>query len=165
MENALHSRDRVGVQDFVLLEDYESEQAFVENLRKRFTEDLIYTYIGPVLVSVNPYRRVDIYSDDYVNLYRNANFYELPPHVFAISDAAYTSMHEECRDQCILISGESGAGKTEASKKVLHYVAAASHHSDAVERVKDKLLQSNPVLEVIDPPLLVCQPFPHNRCS
>ncbi|KAL3181898.1 hypothetical protein MRX96_035846 [Rhipicephalus microplus] len=147
MENALHSRDRVGVQDFVLLEDFESEQAFVENLRKRFTEDLIYTYIGPVLVSVNPYRRVDIYSDDYVNLYRNANFYELPPHVFAISDAAYTSMHEECRDQCILISGESGAGKTEASKKVLHYVAAASHHSDAVERVKDKLLQSNPVLE------------------
>ncbi|KAL1428680.1 hypothetical protein MTO96_003028 [Rhipicephalus appendiculatus] len=117
MENALHSRDRVGVQDFVLLEDFESEQAFVENLRKRFTEDLIYTYIGPVLVSVNPYRCVDIYSDDYVNLYRNANFYELPPHVFAISDAAYTSMHEECRDQCILISGESGAGKTEASKK------------------------------------------------
>lgn len=147
MENALHSRDRVGVQDFVLLEDFESEKAFVENLRKRFKEDLIYTYIGPVLVSVNPYRQVDIYSDDYVNLYRNANFYELPPHVFAISDAAYTSMHEECRDQCILISGESGAGKTEASKKVLHYVAAASHHSADVERVKDKLLQSNPVLE------------------
>ncbi|KAK8775215.1 hypothetical protein V5799_031440 [Amblyomma americanum] len=95
MENALHTRDLVGVQEFVLLEDCESEQAFVGNLRMRFTEDLIYTYIGPVLVSVNPYRLVDIYSDDYVNLYRNANFYELPPHVSAISDAAYTSKHEE----------------------------------------------------------------------
>ncbi|XP_064461369.1 unconventional myosin IC-like isoform X2 [Ornithodoros turicata] len=147
MENALHSRDKVGVQDFVLLEDFENENAFVGNLKKRFTEDLIYTFIGPVLISVNPYRNIDIYTDDYVNLYRNANFYELPPHVFAIADAAYTCMHEEFRDQCILISGESGSGKTEASKKVLHYVAAASHHSSAVERVKNKLLQSNPVLE------------------
>lgn len=141
MENALHSRDRVGVQDLVLLEDFESEKACVDNLQKRFKEDLIYTYIGPVLVSVNPYRHIDIYTDDFVNLYRSANFYELPPHVFAISDAAYSGMREECLDQCILISGESGSGKTEASKKVLQYLAAVSHHSDAVERVKDKLLR------------------------
>uniref|UniRef100_V5HVM9 Putative myosin class ii heavy chain n=1 Tax=Ixodes ricinus TaxID=34613 RepID=V5HVM9_IXORI len=147
MENALHSRDRVGVQDLVLLEDFESEKACVDNLQKRFKEDLIYTYIGPVLVSVNPYRHIDIYTDDFVNLYRSANFYELPPHVFAISDAAYSGMREECLDQCILISGESGSGKTEASKKVLQYLAAVSHHSDAVERVKDKLLRSNPILE------------------
>ncbi|XP_022253422.1 unconventional myosin-Ic-like, partial [Limulus polyphemus] len=147
MENALHARDRVGVQDFVLLEDYRNEKSFIENLKKRFKENLIYTYIGSVLVSVNPYKDLGIYQKEYVDQYRNVNFYELPPHVFAIADTAYRFMREECRDQCILISGESGAGKTEASKKILQYLAAASYHATQVEHVKDKLLTSNPVLE------------------
>ncbi|XP_076338639.1 unconventional myosin-Ic-like isoform X2 [Tachypleus tridentatus] len=147
MENALHARDRVGVQDFVLLEDYRNEESFIENLRKRFKENLIYTYIGSVLVSVNPYKDLGIYKKEFVEHYRNVNFYELPPHVFAIADTAYRLMREECCDQCILISGESGAGKTEASKKILHYLAAASYHAKQVEHVKDKLLKSNPVLE------------------
>lgn len=147
MENALHARDRAGVQDFVLLEDFRSEEAFVDNLRKRFTENLIYTYIGPVLVSVNPYKNLDIYGVDFIEQYRNVNFYELPPHIYAIGDTAYRLMREECHDQCILISGESGSGKTEASKKILLYLAAASHHAATVENVKDKLLLSNPVLE------------------
>ncbi|XP_003741654.1 unconventional myosin IC [Galendromus occidentalis] len=147
MESALHARDRVGVQDFVLLEDIQSERLFMENLRKRYQENLIYTYIGPVLILVNPYKKLQIYGDDYVDLYRNSNFYDLPPHVFAIGDAAYNLLHEEGRDQCILISGESGAGKTEASKQILQYVAAASHHTNSVEHVKERLLQSNPILE------------------
>jgi len=67
---------------------------------------------------------------------------------FAIADAAYRAMRSEYHDQCVLISGESGAGKTEASKKILHYIAAHSSHSSEVGRVKDRLLQSNPVLEV-----------------
>ena len=67
---------------------------------------------------------------------------------FAIGDTAYRSVKNEFRDQCILISGESGAGKTEASKKVLHYIASSSTHSQDVDRVKDRLLQSNPILEV-----------------
>lgn len=67
---------------------------------------------------------------------------------FAIADTAFRSMREERRDQCILISGESGAGKTEASKKLLQYLAAASHHAPSVENVKDRLLLSNPILEV-----------------
>ena len=67
---------------------------------------------------------------------------------FAIADAAYRSMRDENRNHCILISGESGAGKTEASKKVLQYIAASSTHSRDVERVKDRLLESNPLLEV-----------------
>ncbi|XP_022241921.1 unconventional myosin-Ic-like [Limulus polyphemus] len=147
MENALHTRDRVGVQDYVLLEDFRNEKAFVENLRKRFKENHIYTYIGSVLVSVNPYRDLGIYRKEFIEQYRNVNFFELPPHIFAIADTAYRLMHEECRDQCILISGESGAGKTEASKKILHYLAAASYHAKQVEHVKEKLLNSNPVLE------------------
>ncbi|VDI66782.1 Hypothetical predicted protein [Mytilus galloprovincialis] len=81
MENELTKRDHIGVQDFVLLEDYEHPEAFVENLKKRFTENLIYTYIGPVLVSVNPYHQLDIYNDEIIQTYRNVNFYELPPHM------------------------------------------------------------------------------------
>lgn len=106
MEQDLHVRDRVGVQDFVLLENHTSETEFIENLQKRSKEELIYvrfsrfiypcilflntiykqslpiqTYIGSVLVSVNPYKNLPIYGSDYVEKYRNVNFYELPPHV------------------------------------------------------------------------------------
>ncbi|ALC42993.1 Myo61F, partial [Drosophila busckii] len=147
METGLHERDRAGVQDFVLLENYQSEDAFIDNLRKRFQENLIYTYIGQVLVSVNPYKQLPIYSDAHIKEYRNKHFYEMPPHVFAVTDNAFRSLIEENRGQCVLISGESGSGKTEASKKVLQYIAACSGHQTTVEGVKDKLLKSNPVLE------------------
>lgn len=147
MESDLQARDRIGVQDFVLLEDFKSEDAFLENLRKRYNKGLIYTYIGTVVVSVNPYKTLPIYNQDVIEKYRGENLYELPPHVYAISDAAYRSMKEERVDQCVLISGESGAGKTEASKKILEYLAAISTYSDDVERIKDRLLESNPVLE------------------
>ncbi|MBN3312134.1 MYO1C protein, partial [Atractosteus spatula] len=147
MESALTARDRVGVQDFVLLENYTSEAAFIENLRKRFKENLIYTYIGSVLVSVNPYKELEIYTKQHMERYRGVNFYEVSPHIYAVSDNAYRAMRTERRDQCILISGESGAGKTEASKKILQYYALTCPASDKVEMVKDRLLQSNPVLE------------------
>ncbi|XP_025836978.1 myosin-IB [Agrilus planipennis] len=147
MEGGLHDRDRVGVQDAVLLEDYLSEEAFVNNLERRFKEHLIYTYIGPVLVSVNPYKDLNIYTSEYIKEYENRNFFETSPHIFAITDNAYRSLKQEFREQCILISGESGAGKTEASKKILQYIAAVTEHRGVVEKVKEKLLQSNPVLE------------------
>ncbi|XP_056127040.1 myosin Ic, paralog b isoform X1 [Rhinichthys klamathensis goyatoka] len=147
MESALTARDRVGVQDFVLLENHTSEVAFIENLRKRFKENLIYTYIGSVLVSVNPYKDLEIYTKQHMERYRGVNFYEVSPHIYAVGDNAYRSMRTERRDQCILISGESGAGKTEASKKVLQYYAFTCPASEHVQTVKDRLLQSNPVLE------------------
>ncbi|XP_053502449.1 myosin Ic, paralog b isoform X1 [Ictalurus furcatus] len=147
MESALTARDRVGVQDFVLLENYTSEVAFIDNLRKRLKENLIYTYIGSVLVSVNPYKELEIYTKQHMERYRGVNFYEVSPHIYAVSDNAYRSMRTERRDQCILISGESGAGKTEASKKVLQYYAVTCPASEQVQTVKDRLLQSNPVLE------------------
>ncbi|XP_062873462.1 myosin Ic, paralog b isoform X1 [Trichomycterus rosablanca] len=147
MESALTARDRVGVQDFVLLENHTSEVAFIENLRKRFKENLIYTYIGSVLVSVNPYKELEIYTKQHMERYRGVNFYEVSPHIYAVSDNAFRSMRTERRDQCILISGESGAGKTEASKKVLQYYAFTCPVSEQVQSVKDRLLQSNPVLE------------------
>ncbi|XP_063984112.1 unconventional myosin IC isoform X2 [Diachasmimorpha longicaudata] len=147
MEQDLHERNRVGVQDFVLLEDFNSETAFIDNLRKRFKESLIYTYIGQVLVSVNPYKSLPIYNESTIHYYEGRNFFEAPPHIFALADTAYRSLAKENRDQCILISGESGSGKTEASKKVLQFIAAATGHKKKVDAVSGKLIGSNPVLE------------------
>ncbi|CAK6953640.1 unconventional myosin-Ic [Scomber scombrus] len=147
MESALTARDRVGVQDFVLLENYNSEAAFIENLRRRFGENLIYTYIGSVLVSVNPYKELEIYSKSQMERYRGVSFYEISPHIYALSDNAYRAMRTERKDQCILISGESGAGKTEASKKILLYYAVTCPTNDHMAALGDRLLQSNPVLE------------------
>uniref|UniRef100_A0A3B4XW28 Myosin Ic, paralog a n=1 Tax=Seriola lalandi dorsalis TaxID=1841481 RepID=A0A3B4XW28_SERLL len=147
MESALTARDRVGVQDFVLLENYNSEAAFIENLRRRFKENLVYTYIGSVLVSVNPYKELEIYSKQQMERYRGVSFYEISPHIYAVSDNTYRAMRTERKDQCILISGESGAGKTEASKKILLYYAVTCPTNDCMAALGDRLLQSNPVLE------------------
>uniref|UniRef100_A0A669BLJ0 Myosin Ic, paralog a n=1 Tax=Oreochromis niloticus TaxID=8128 RepID=A0A669BLJ0_ORENI len=147
MESALTARDRVGVQDFVLLENYNSEAAFIENLRRRFRENLIYTYIGSVLVSMNPYKELEIYSKQQMDRYRGVSFYEISPHIYALSDNTYRAMRTERKDQCILISGESGAGKTEASKKILLYYAVTCPTNDHMAALGDRLLQSNPVLE------------------
>lgn len=147
MESTLTARDRVGVQDFVLLENYNSEAAFIENLRRRFRENLIYTYIGSVLVSMNPYKDLEIYSKQQMERYRGVSFYEISPHIYALSDNTYRSMRTERKDQCILISGESGAGKTEASKKILLYYAVTCPAKDHMDTLGERLLQSTPVLE------------------
>ncbi|NWS96514.1 MYO1H protein, partial [Mionectes macconnelli] len=147
MEGALIARDKVGVQDFVLLDSHTSEAAFLNNLRKRYQENLIYTYIGTLLVSVNPYKELDIYTMTQMQLYRGVNFFELPPHLYAIADNAYRVMCNEYNNHFILISGESGAGKTEASKKILQYYAVTCPTTEQLQIVRDRLLLSNPVLE------------------
>ncbi|KAJ7416152.1 Unconventional myosin-Ih [Willisornis vidua] len=152
MEGALIARDRVGVQDFVLLDSHTSEAAFLSNLRKRYQENLIYTYIGTLLVSVNPYKELDIYTVTQMQLYRGVNFFELPPHLYAIADNAYRVMCSEYNNHFILISGESGAGKTEASKKILQYYAVTCPTTEQLQIVRDRLLLSNPVLEARNSP-------------
>lgn len=147
MEKSLYERDRVGVQDCVLLDDYKSQEAFINNIEKRFNHNLIYTYIGNVLVSINPYKALPIYGESDIKKYQKTHLIENPPHVFAIAESAYRDMIEENKDHCILISGESGSGKTEASKRVLEYIAAVSNQHGDVKSVKDKLLRLNPVLE------------------
>uniref|UniRef100_A0A3Q3VW17 Unconventional myosin-Ib n=1 Tax=Mola mola TaxID=94237 RepID=A0A3Q3VW17_MOLML len=136
----------IGVGDMVLLEPL-TEDSFLENLKKRFDHNEIYTYIGSVVISMNPYRSLSIYTPDKVEEYRNRNFYELSPHIYALADEAYRSLRDQDNDQCILITGESGAGKTEASKLVMSYVAAVCGKGQEVNKVKEQLLQSNPVLE------------------
>ncbi|XP_076007246.1 unconventional myosin-Ih [Genypterus blacodes] len=146
LEGALVARDRVGIQDFVLL-DETTETAFLSNLKKRFKEDLIYTYIGTLLVSLNPYKGLDIYNNSQMELYMGVNFFELPPHIYALADNAYQTMLTEYNNHFILISGESGAGKTEASKKILQYYAVSCPSTTLLNSVRDKMLMSNPVLE------------------
>uniref|UniRef100_A0A8C7RFG2 Myosin IB n=1 Tax=Oncorhynchus mykiss TaxID=8022 RepID=A0A8C7RFG2_ONCMY len=124
----------IGVGDMVLLEPL-NEDSFIENLRKRFDHNEIYTYIGSVVISMNPYRSLPIFTPEKVEEY-------LPG-----LDEAYRSLRDQDKDQCILITGESGAGKTEASKLVMSYVAAVCGRGQEVNKVKEQLLQSNPVLE------------------
>ncbi|XP_069068817.1 unconventional myosin-Ih [Pleurodeles waltl] len=147
MEGALTARDRVGVQDFVLLDSFTSDESFLDNLRKRFKENLIYTYIGTLLVSVNPYKDFGLYTQNQMELYHGVNFFELPPHIYAIADNAYRVMCTERNNHFILISGESGAGKTETSKKILQYLAMVCPTTQKLQVVRDRLLLSNPVLE------------------
>ncbi|KAM6086767.1 unconventional myosin-Ig isoform 2-T2 [Chlamydotis macqueenii] len=137
-----------GKADFVLLDEVTMEQ-FLENLRLRFSQGRIYTYIGEVVVAVNPYRALALYGPPAVERYRGRELYERPPHLFALADAAYKAMKRRAKDTCIVISGESGAGKTEASKYIMQYIAAITNPGQRaeVERVKTVLLQSNCVLE------------------
>nr|XP_055072168.1 unconventional myosin-Ib isoform X4 [Misgurnus anguillicaudatus] len=136
----------IGVGDMVLLEPL-SEDSFIGNLKNRFDHNEIYTYIGSVVISMNPYKPLPIYTAEKVEEYRNRNFYELSPHIYALADEAYRSLRDQDKDQCILITGESGSGKTEASKFVMSYVAAVCGKGQEVNKVKEQLLQSNPVLE------------------
>ncbi|XP_075408916.1 unconventional myosin-Ia [Tenrec ecaudatus] len=136
----------VGVEDLILLEPL-AQESLLKNLQLRFESKEIYTYIGNVVVSVNPYQQLPIYGPEFINQYRDYTFFELKPHIYALANVAYQSLRDQDRDQCILITGESGAGKTEASKLVMSYVAAVCGQGEQVNSVKEQLLQSNPVLE------------------
>eukprot|EP00761_Pharyngomonas_kirbyi_P012356 gb/GECH01012383.1/.p1 GENE.gb/GECH01012383.1/~~gb/GECH01012383.1/.p1 ORF type:complete len:1469 (+),score=336.96 gb/GECH01012383.1/:1-4407(+) len=137
---------KAGVDDLVLLPKIEEGQ-IVDNLKKRYATDLIYTYIGPVLIAVNPYRDVGVSGLDYVKRYKNKFRYENPPHIFALAESAYRSMINDQESQCVIISGESGAGKTESAKLIMKYIAAVSGKTGEVERVKNIILETNPLLE------------------
>lgn len=137
---------RGAVPDMVMLDSIE-EQAVLENLRNRYKNDAIYTSIGPVLISVNPFKPLKIYDDRTIQSYFGKYAFELEPHVYAIAEESFRNMVQFRENQCILISGESGAGKTEASKRILEYIAKVSGEGEGVEKVKKQLLDSNPVLE------------------
>ncbi|KAK0505727.1 P-loop containing nucleoside triphosphate hydrolase protein [Armillaria luteobubalina] len=132
-------KKQVGVSDMTLLTTI-SNESINENLQKRWTNAEIYTYIGAVLISVNPFRDLGIYSEDTLQKYKGKNRLEVPPHVFGIAESAYYNMNAYHENQCVIISGESGAGKTEAAKRIMQYIAAYSE-------IKDMVLATNPLLE------------------
>eukprot|EP00794_Sanderia_malayensis_P003495 gene3495-3994_t len=139
---------KYGKGDFVLLDEI-SMDAFMDNLKTRYDHNKIYSYIGEVVVSVNPYVGLDLYNQSFIDDYKGREMYERPPHIFALADDAYKSMKRKAQDTCIVISGESGSGKTEASKIIMRYIAAVTNPSrrNEVETVKNILLQSNAILE------------------
>lgn len=141
-----HNVKQSGVDDMVLLAKI-SEEAIVENLKKRFMDDYIFTYIGPVLISVNPFKQMPYFTDREIELYQGAAQYENPPHIYALTDNMYRNMLIDGENQCVIISGESGAGKTVAAKYIMGYISKVSGGGDKVQHVKDIILQSNPLLE------------------
>ena len=102
------------------------------------------TFTGSILVAVNPYQILPIYTSEQIKLYREKKIGELPPHIFAIGDNCYSLMKRTRQDQCIVISGESGAGKTESTKLTLQYLAAISGKHSWIEQ---QILDTNPILE------------------
>ncbi|MFT7815879.1 myosin-10-like isoform X3 [Arapaima gigas] len=139
-----------------------NEASVLHNLRERYYSGLIYTYSGLFCVVINPYKNLPIYTESIVEMYRGKKRHEMPPHIYAISEAAYRSMlqasaHLERLNLffSLALSGESGAGKTENTKKVIQYLAhvASSHKTGTLGRSKDtgelerQLLQANPILE------------------
>ncbi|XP_051940754.1 myosin-10 isoform X3 [Hippocampus zosterae] len=145
-----------------------NEASVLHNLKDRYYSGLIYTYSGLFCVVINPYKNLPIYSENIVEMYRGKKRHEMPPHIYAISESAYRCMLQDREDQSILCTGESGAGKTENTKKVIQYLAhvASSHKGrkdhnippespkpvklqaqNAVGELERQLLQANPILE------------------
>ncbi|XP_050734450.1 myosin heavy chain, muscle-like [Eriocheir sinensis] len=133
---------------------YLNDPSVLYNLKTRYVAKLIYTYSGLFCIVINPYKRYPIYTNRTVKIYQGKRRNEVPPHLFAISDGAYMDMLQLSENQSMLITGESGAGKTENTKKVLSYfanVGATTTKKKPGEKEKpnleDQIVQTNPVLE------------------
>uniref|UniRef100_A0AAY4ER27 Myosin VC n=1 Tax=Denticeps clupeoides TaxID=299321 RepID=A0AAY4ER27_9TELE len=138
----------VGENDLTAL-SYLHEPAVLHNLRVRFVESkIIYTYCGIILVAVNPYKQLPIYGDAVIHAYSGQNMGDLDPHIYAVAEEAYKQMARNNKNQSIIVSGESGAGKTVSARYTMRYFAMVSK-SGSKTRVEDKVLASNPITEAI----------------
>ncbi|XP_058815415.1 myosin heavy chain, muscle isoform X5 [Topomyia yanbarensis] len=132
---------------------YLNDASVLHNLRERYRAKLIYTYSGLFCVVINPYKRWPLYTMRVAKMYRGKRRAEVPPHLFAVSDGAYVNMLTNHENQSMLITGESGAGKTENTKKVIAYFAtigASGKKDENAEKkgsLEDQVVQTNPVLE------------------
>ncbi|CAH6792656.1 Myo7a [Phodopus roborovskii] len=139
----MHPTSVHGVEDMIRLGDL-NEAGILRNLLIRYRDHLIYTYTGSILVAVNPYQLLSIYSPEHIRQYTNKKIGEMPPHIFAIADNCYFNMKRSSRGQCCVISGESGAGKTESTKLILQFLAAISGQHSWIEQ---QVLEATPILE------------------
>ncbi|XP_077989266.1 myosin-IIIa-like [Glandiceps talaboti] len=124
------------------------EETLLDELRYRYSKDQIYTYVGDILVAVNPFKDIGIYTKKFSDMYRNCMKSGKPPHLFAIADSAYQALTgvipSRARNQCIVISGESGAGKTESTKLIIKQLVEICKGNSQLEQ---QILQVNPLLE------------------
>ncbi|OVA09470.1 IQ motif [Macleaya cordata] len=140
--------DHGGVDDMTKL-TYLNEPGVLYNLARRYALNDIYTYTGSILIAVNPFTKLPhLYNMHMMEQYKGAPFGELSPHVFAVADASYRAMMNEGRSQSILVSGESGAGKTETTKLIMQYLTYVGGRAAGDDRtVEQQVLESNPLLE------------------
>uniref|UniRef100_A0A8D0GBA6 Unconventional myosin-X-like n=1 Tax=Sphenodon punctatus TaxID=8508 RepID=A0A8D0GBA6_SPHPU len=149
----MHRTSVEEVEDMSMLGDLH-EAAILLNLHKRYRQDSIYTNIGSILVAVNPYKPISgLYSEAAVALYRQHSLGELPPHIFATANECYRCLWKRQDSQCVLISGESGTGKTESTKLLLQFLSAMSQStpgspaSENSTHVEEAIMESSPILE------------------
>lgn len=122
-----------------------TEEVIVEHLCRRYQTDQIYTYMGDILIAVNPFKEIGVYGDKESRLHRGMVKSENPPHIFAMADNAYHCMLHQKQQQCIVISGESGAGKTESANFLLKQLVTLGKAPN--RNLEDKILQVNPIME------------------
>ncbi|XP_059192007.1 unconventional myosin-IXa-like [Centropristis striata] len=123
-----------------------TERSILESLRARFRQEKIYTYIGSILIVINPFQFLPVYNPKYVKLYDNHTLGKLEPHIYAVADVAYHAMLQRRKNQCIVISGESGSGKTQSTNFLIHHLTALSQKGFA-SGVEQIILGAGPVLE------------------
>ncbi|XP_041650901.1 unconventional myosin-IXAb-like isoform X6 [Cheilinus undulatus] len=123
-----------------------TERTLLESLRARFRQEKIYTYVGSILIVINPFQFLPIYNPKYVKLYDNHALGKLEPHIYAVADVAYHAMLQRRKNQCIVISGESGSGKTQSTNFLIHHLTALSQKGFA-SGVEQIILGAGPVLE------------------
>nr|XP_034311051.1 unconventional myosin-XV isoform X10 [Crassostrea gigas] len=133
-----------GVEDMINLSVLD-ESVIQRNIRIRYERELIYTFTGSILVSVNPYKMFNIYGLDMVKKYEGRPLGSMPPHLFAIGSASYGKMMKDTENQVLVISGESGSGKTEATKLIMQYLAAVNKSGNNL--ITEQILEANPLLE------------------
>ncbi|XP_077372230.1 unconventional myosin-Va-like [Festucalex cinctus] len=138
----------VGENDLTAL-SYLNEPAVLHNIKVRFIDSrLIYTYCGIVLVAVNPYESLPIYEADIIHAYHGQNMADMDPHIFAVAEEAYKQMARDQQNQSIIVSGESGAGKTVSAKYAMRYFATVSGSSGEAD-IEERVLASNPIMEAL----------------
>ena len=135
------------IDDLCKLNDL-TEDKMLKILNDRFYSNQIYTYVGSILIAVNPYYFYSIYNPKYTSLYQGRHIGELSPHIFAIADDSYNSMLNDKLNQAVIISGESGAGKTESTKFLLHQLMQLSSKFEETSSLDLITLGTGPVLEV-----------------
>eukprot|EP01100_Stratorugosa_tubuloviscum_P006890 TRINITY_DN291_c0_g3_i1.p1 TRINITY_DN291_c0_g3~~TRINITY_DN291_c0_g3_i1.p1 ORF type:complete len:1408 (+),score=723.87 TRINITY_DN291_c0_g3_i1:55-4278(+) len=135
----------IGHEDMTKMDDM-NEETLLQNVKIRYETDLIYTFTSAILIAVNPFKFLPVYSQAWVKKYVNKRLGLLSPHIFSIAEAAYSTMSDKQLNVSILISGESGSGKTECTKLILRYLAA---RMDKTSKVETMLLETNPVLEAL----------------